>query len=49
MSIRETICVNHHLIVVYPVDSIIRRGGGELRMWRGQGVGMLVRNFELNP
>ena len=28
MSIRETICVNHHLIVVYPVDSIIQRGGG---------------------
>ena len=36
MSIRETICVNLHLIVVYPVDSIIPgRGGGDYAYERG--------------
>ena len=48
MSIRETICVNHHLIVVYPVDSIIQRGGGG-ETPHVKGVGMLVGNFESNP
>ena len=33
MSIRETICINNHSIVIYPADSIIPEG--RLRIWTG--------------
>ena len=42
MSIRETICINHHSIEIYPADSIIPEG--RLRIWTGWGCSSEILN-----